>query len=93
MSCNVLAVARKLQTTESSGVDAAIAAINLRMAKKQLGGLRVVRLARQIQVPIVRRRIPVTMFPEIACPVKIGHLPQNLDTGAIGIQPAQTQRV
>jgi hypothetical protein len=80
MSCGISVVARKLQTTEVSGVDAAIAAITLRMATKHLAGTRVPPRARRIQIPTVRRRLPIKTFPEIAQPVKIGHSPQESDT-------------
>ena len=72
-------------------MNAAIAAINLRMAKIQLAGLRVPPRARK--VPVVRRRLPVTMFPDAVQPVIIRHTLQNLGSPAVSeIQPSQSPR-
>jgi hypothetical protein len=72
-------------------MDAAIAAINLRMATIQLAGLRVPPRARK--VPAVRRRLPVTIFPQTAQPVIIRQALQNLGSAAVsGIQPSQSPR-
>jgi hypothetical protein len=86
-------VARKLQTTDGSSLAAATAAIHLRMAAKRLNGARVLQRARKIQIPAIRRRLPVKMAVEVAKPVKIGHSPQNFDTPVTEAQPAQTQHV
>jgi len=72
-------------------MNAAIAAINLRMATIQLAGLRVPPRARK--VPTVRRRLPVTMFTHDAEPVIIRHALQNLGSVAVSeTQPIQTPR-
>ena len=72
-------------------MDAAIAAINLRMATIQLAGLRVPPRARK--VPAVRRRLPVTIFTEAAQPVIIRQALQNLGSAVVSeIQPSQSPR-
>jgi hypothetical protein len=72
-------------------MDAAIAAINLRMATIQLAGLRVPPRARKI--PTVRRRLPVTIFPGVVQPVIIRHAFQNLGSAVVSeIQPSQSPR-
>jgi hypothetical protein len=83
-------VARKLQLNESSPVNAAIAAINLRMATIQLAGQRVPPRVRK--VPAVRRRLPVTIFADAGQPVIIRHALQNLGSAVSEIQPSQSPR-
>jgi hypothetical protein len=84
-------MARKFQIAGSSRADAAIAAINLRMATIQLAGLRVP--PRAGKIPAVRRRLPVTVFPGAARPVIIRHALQNLGGAVVSeIQPSQSPR-
>ena len=71
-------------------MNAAIAAINLRMATIHLAGLRVPPRVRKI--PTVRRRLPVTMFPQEVQPVIIRHALQNLGSAVSETQPAQSPR-
>jgi hypothetical protein len=83
-------VARKLQLRESSPLNAAIAAINLRMATIQLGGQRVPPRVRK--VPTVRRRLPVTISPNEVQQVNIRHALQNLGSAFSETRPSQSPR-
>lgn len=72
-------------------MQAAIAAINVQMAKVRLPGVRMVPHVKK--VPALRRRIPVTMIGTAGGPVKIRHAIQNLGSAVSEIQPVQIRRV
>lgn len=67
------------------------AAMNLRMATMQLAGLRIPPRVRT--VPVLRRRLPVTMISESAQPVIIRHVSQNLGSPVSETRPPQSPRV
>jgi hypothetical protein len=87
-SCNKSFVARKFQVKESFPAAVKTAAMNLRMATIQSGGLRVPPRIRK--VPALRRRLPITMLPEHSQPVIIRHTSQNL--GSLAVKPRTLQR-
>ena len=68
-----------------------VAAMNLRMATMQLAGLRIPPRVRT--VPVLRRRLPVTMLAEAAQPVVIRHTSQNLGSPVTETRPTQSPRV
>ena len=84
-------MARKYDNSVRMHAAAEVAAMNLRMATIPLAGLRPPPRVRRI--PTVRRRLPVTMIPDLAQSVIIRHASQNLGSAVGEAQPVQIQRV
>jgi hypothetical protein len=84
-------VAKKFHVSGQLRNAADIAALNLRMATMQLGGMRVPPRART--VPSVRRRVLVTMVTESAQSVIIRHASQNLGSPVSETRPIQSPRL
>jgi hypothetical protein len=91
MSCGAFHVARKFQVSEGPKTAAAAAITNLQKTAVSLTGLRVAPRVRKIPMP--RRRVPITIFPERSRSVIIRHVAQNLGSVVNEIQPVQSQRV
>jgi hypothetical protein len=92
MNCGHNFVARKFHASGSVVRSAAdTAAANLRIATMQLTGMRVPPRVRS--VPLLRRRLEVTVTAEPPQPVIIRHAAPNLDTPAEKPRPVQNQRV
>jgi hypothetical protein len=87
-SCDTSCVARKNYHHQPVRNAAEVAATNLRLATIQLSGLHIPPQVRKI--PLLRRRLLVTMIPQTAQPVMIRHTSQNLGSCLNGIQLIQS---
>lgn len=84
-------MAKKYYSVAQSQVAAETALRNLRAASVRLAGLRVPPRVRK--VPLVRRRLPITMLPAATESVIIRHAAQNLGGAIRETQPVQSHRL
>jgi len=84
-------MARTLNKFPAVWTAADAVSLNLRAAMITLAGLHIPPLIRTI--PMLRRRLPVTIFPQNPQPVIIRHVLQNLGSTAGEIQPMQSPQV
>ena len=87
-SCDTSCVARKNYHHQPVRNAAETAATNLRLATFQLSGLHLPPQVRKI--PVLRRRLPITMIPQAVQPVMIRHTSQNLGSLLNEIRPVQS---
>ncbi|HAO78901.1 MAG TPA: hypothetical protein DCQ92_07990 [Verrucomicrobia subdivision 3 bacterium] len=87
-SCDTSCVARKNYHHQPVRNAAETAATNLRLATFQLSGLHIPSRVRKI--PVLRRRLPITMIPQAVQPVMIRHTSQNLGSLLNEIRPVQS---
>jgi hypothetical protein len=87
-SCDTSCVARKNYHHQPVRNAAETAATNLRLATFQLSGLHLPSRVRNI--PLIRRRLQVTMISQAVQPVMIRHTSQNLGSLLNEIRPVQS---
>lgn len=83
-------MAKKFQLQGITGAVPAFSPEGTQVLAIPLLGLRPPRARR---IPAVRRRVPVTIFPEFAQPVIIRHAAPKMGSAVSETQPAQNQRV